>query len=604
MSIDAAETSPEDSDLTASAVRWDVETLLEGQAIDALLDRADELAGQLEAYRGRVGELSPAELSEHMHLSADLQELLGRAGSYASLRFAVDTTDPANGALMQRVDERATAVSTRLLFFELEWVALDDDHVAALLRDPGLDFCAHYLRSLRRYQPHVLSEPEERIMTEKSVTGANAWVRLFSELTSAITVDLPDAEGAPLEAGLARLADPDHAVRKTAAQAVTDALQPGIRTRAYVFNTIAADKATDDRLRTYPSWISARNLANEATDESVEALVDAVVGRYEIARRWYRLKARILGVDRIADYDRMSSLAESTQEIGWAEGSEIVIDAYRSFSPTLADGAARFIDERWIDAPATAGKRPGAFCAYTVPAHHPYVFLNWTGRRRDVLTLAHELGHGLHALLSQPQGIYHHFTPLTLAETASVFGETVTFDRLLDMTDDPGERLALLAESVEGSIATVFRQVSMNRFEHAVHTERRDAGELSVERFGELWSGTQSDLMGDAVTITENYRSWWSYIPHFIGTPGYVYAYAYGQLLALSVYQRYREGGDAFIPQYLELLAAGGSMPPAELGRLVDCDLEDPAFWDAGLDLVAEQVAAAEQAARDAGRIS
>ena len=346
MSIDAAETSPEDADLTASAVRWDIETLLDGQDIDALLDRADELAGRLEQYRRRVGELSAAELAEHMHLSADLQELLGRAGSYASLRFAVDTTDPAHGALMQRVDERATAVSTRLLFFELEWVALDDDHVATLLRDPDLEFCGHYLRSLRRYQPHVLSEPEERILTEKSVTGANAWVRLFSELTSAITVDLPDAAGAPLEAGLSLLADPNHSVRKTAAQAVTDALEPGLRTRAYVFNTIAADKAIDDRLRTYPSWISARNLANEASDESVEALVDAVVGRYEIARRWYRLKARILGVDRIADYDRMASLAESTQEIGWAEGSEIVLDAYRSFSPTLADGATRFMDER------------------------------------------------------------------------------------------------------------------------------------------------------------------------------------------------------------------------------------------------------------------
>ena len=237
---------------------------------------------------------------------------------------------------------------------------------------------------------------------------------------------------------------------------MTEGLAEGLRTRAYVFNTIASDKSIEDRLRHYPSWLSSRNLSNEATDASVEALVSAVVKRYEIARRWYRLKARILGLDQLADFDRMASLAESSEQVGWAEAAEIVVDSYRSFSPVLADGARRFIDEGWIDAPAVAGKRPGAFCAYTVPSHHPYVFLNWTGQRRDVLTLAHELGHGLHALLSREQGIYHQSTPLTLAETASVFGETVTFERLLEMTTEPNERLALLAESVEGSIATSF----------------------------------------------------------------------------------------------------------------------------------------------------
>ncbi|MFV2039401.1 MAG: M3 family oligoendopeptidase, partial [Acidimicrobiales bacterium] len=416
-------------------------------------------------------------------------------------------------------------------------------------------------------------------------------------------VDLPKSPGASLEAGLWMLGDPDRATRRAAAAAVTAGLLPGIRTRAFVFNTLAADKATDDRLRNYPTWVSSRNLSNEATDNSVQALVGAVVSRYEIARRWYRLKAQILGLDDFADYDRMASLAQSREQIGWSEATRIVLDSYRSFSPTLADGAQRFIDENWIDAPTTPGKQPGAFCAYTVPAHHPYVFLNWTGQRRDVLTLAHELGHGLHALLSRPQGVYHQSTPLTLAETASVFGETVTFGRLLAMTDDPDERLALLAESVEGSIATVFRQVAMNRFEDAVHTERREVGELSVERFGDLWASSQVDLMGDSVGITDDYRSWWSYIPHFIGSPGYVYAYAYGQMLALSVYRRYRDGGDSFIPQYMELLAAGGSMSPTELGRIVDCDLEDPAFWDAGLDLVEEQVTAAEEAAVAAGRL-
>lgn len=597
-----------DPDLTAADVRWDIEPLLDGRDIDSLLDEADQIAAELEAHRGTVATMSVAELAAHMARSAELQTILGRAGNYAQLRFAVDTVDPHNGARMMQVQERSTAIATRLLWFELEWVAVDDSRAEELLDDPALDFCGHHLRGMRRYQPHVLTEAEERILTEKDVTGASAWVRLFSELTSELTVELPGADGATttrtLSDGLARLSDPDRQVRAQAAQAVTDGLAPGLRTRAAIFNTVVADKAIEDRLRNYPSWISARNLANEASDESVQALIDAVVNRYDIARRWYRLKAQMLGLDRLADYDRLASLAQDEVQIGWAEGTRLVVDSYRSFSGELAEGAQRFIDEGWIDAPAVPGKRPGAFCAYTVPAHHPYLMLNWTGQRRDVLTLAHELGHGLHAMLARHQGVYHQFTPLTLAETASVFGETVTFDRLLSMTDDPDERLSLLAESVEGSIATVFRQVAMNRFEDMVHTERRDAGELSVDRFGELWATSQTDLMGDAVEITDNYRSWWSYVPHFIGTPGYVYAYAYGQLLALSVYQRYRETGESFIPQYLELLSAGGSLPPDELGRLVNCDLNDPGFWDAGLDLVDEQVTAAEEAARASGRLS
>ena len=596
-----------DPDLTAAEVRWDIEPLLDGRDIDTLLADADAIADELEGHRGTVASMTAADLAGYMARSAELQTILGRAGNYAQLRFAVDTVDPGNGARMMQVQERSTAIATRLLWFELEWVAVDDDVADALLADPGLDFCAHHLRGLRRYQPHVLSEPEERIMTEKDVTGVSAWVRLFSELSSELTVELPDESGAlttqTLSDGLARLSDPDREVRAQAAQAVTDGLAPGLRTRASIFNTVLADKAIDDRLRNYPSWVSARNLSNEASDESVQALIDAVVNRYDIARRWYRLKAEILGLDRLADYDRLASLADDEVQVGWDEGTRLVLDSYRSFSDQLADGAQRFIDEGWIDAPAVPGKRPGAFCAYTVPAHHPYLMLNWTGQRRDVLTLAHELGHGLHAMLARHQGVYHQFTPLTLAETASVFGETVTFDRLLSMANGAGERLSLLAESVEGSIATVFRQVSMNRFEDMVHTERREAGELSVERFGELWATSQSDLMGDAVEITDNYRSWWSYVPHFIGSPGYVYAYAYGQLLALSVYQRYRETGASFIPQYLELLSAGGSMPPEELGQLVDCDLTDPGFWDAGLDLVEEQVTAAEEAARASGRL-
>jgi oligoendopeptidase F len=591
------------SDLLATNVAWDLEPLLEGRGrpgVDELLDDAERGAEELEAYRGRLGELDAPGLATMMRELGAIHEAAGRAGSYASLAFAIDTTDPGRGALLQHVEERTTAISNRLLFVELEWAEVDDAQAEALLVDPALDFCAHHLRSARRYRPHLLSEPEERVLADKAVTGRGAWARLFSELTSTIEVDL-DGQAAALEQGLSRLQSPDADERRRVARAVTEALAPGLRTRAYVFNTLLADKATDDRLRHFDGWLASMNLANEASDESVQALVDAVRRRYDIPQRWYRLKAKLLGVDVLHDYDRMAPVAAAEVEFGWDEGRALVLDAYRSFSPDLADVVKRFFDEHWIDAPVRTGKRPGAFCAYTVPSHHPYLLLNWTATRRDVLTLAHELGHGVHAYLARDQGIFHQTTPLTLAETASVFGETVTFGLLLEQTDDPDQRLALLAENLEGQIATVFRQTAMNRFEDHVHNERRNAGELSVDRFGELWAETQAEMLGDSVELTDGYRTWWSYIPHFIGTPGYVYAYAYGQLLALSVYAQYEERGAEFVPSYLELLSRGGSQPPEELGKVVGVDLADPEFWDGGLDIIEQRMAAAEAAA--AGRV-
>ncbi len=504
---------------------------------------------------------------------------------------------------MARTDERGTAINNEIIFVELEWAAVPDEQAAALLADDRLAFCRHYLESARRYRPHLLTEPEERILSDKSLTASGAWVRLFSELTSAITVDLDEETTVGLEQGLSLLMSPEREVRQAAAEAVSTALEPGLRTRAFVFNTLLVDKSIDDRLRHYPHWLADRNLSNEASDESVQALVDAVQARYDIPQRWYALKAQLLGLPKLADYDRMASVASADEEFGWTAARDLVLDAYASFSPDLATVAHRFFDEAWIDAPVRPGKRPGAFCAYTVPSQHPYLLLNWTGRRRDVLTLAHEMGHGLHAYLAREQGIFHQTTPLTLAETASVFGETVTFGRLLAATSDPAARLALLAESLEGQIATVFRQVAMNRFEDRVHTRRRNEGELSVEQFNEAWEETQAAMLGDTVEITPGYRTWWSYIPHFMGTPGYVYAYSYGQLLALSVYRAYEQRGDEFVPQYLELLAAGGSRSPEDLGAIVGLDLADPEFWNGGLAIVAEQLEAAEAAARESGRL-
>jgi oligoendopeptidase F len=602
MSHSSQSPSP-DAELEQTA--WDLEPLVDGRGQDGAraqlaqaLDRSQAFAA---SYAGRVAELDSGSLEQAMLELAAIQELVGRAGTYAALQFSVDTADPAAGALMQEVQERGTEIETTLLFFELEWAALEDGQADALLEDERLCFCAHHLRTVRRYREHLLSEAEEKILAEKSVTGAAAWSRLFDELTSAIEVRLGE-ETLALDVALSRLVMPDRTVRRATAEAVTEALAPGLRTRAYLFNTLLADKATDDRLRRYPSWLAARNLSNEASDESVSALIEAVRARYELPRRWYRLKAGLLGVERLADYDRMAAVTNDEVSYSFADARELVLDCYSSFSAKLGEVARSFFDGHYIDAPVRPAKRGGAFCASAVPSAHPYVMLNYTSRRRDVLTLAHELGHGVHFALAAEQGIYHQGTPLTLAETASVFGETIVFGRLLEEDAQPASRLALLAENIEGALATVFRQVAMNRFEELVHTARREQGELSVERFGELWFESQSEMFGDSVEITEGYRAWWSYVPHFIGSPGYVYAYAYGQLLALSVYQQYEQRGEDLVPRYLDLLAAGGSRSPEELGQIVGIDLADPGFWDAGLDLVERQLQAAEEAAREASR--
>jgi oligoendopeptidase F len=586
--------------MTVDTVSWDLSPLVYGEddaGADRLLDEAAARAQAFaEAHAGRVKDLDAPEFVAAVHELMELSELAARAGNYAMLRFSIDTADPAIGALMQRVQEKSTAIETQLLFFELEWATLCDEHAEALMNADGLDTARHFLRSARRYRPHLLSEPEEKILAEKSVSGASAWGRLFSEHVSAITVD-QEGESVTLDSALANLMSPDREVRRSTAEAVTQALEPGLRTRAFIFNTLLHDKATDDRLRHYPNWLAARNLSNEASDESVQALLSAVRSRYELPRRWYRLKAQLLGLDKLADYDRMAAVTQDDEPVAWEDAKDLVLDSYAAFTPELGDPARAFFDDNRIDAPPRPAKRGGAFAAYTVPSEHPYLMLNYTAKRRDVLILAHEMGHGLHAELARPRGILEQHTPLTLAETASVFGETLVFRRLLDQAATPESRLSLLAESIEGSIATVFRQTAMNRFEDLVHTSRREEGELAVERFNELWAQSQDEMLGDSVEVTEGYRSWWSYVPHFIGTPGYVYAYAYGQLLALSIYKRYVDEGQSFVPTYLELLRAGGSKSPEELGAIVGIDLADPGFWDSGLDLVEAQLEEAEEAA-------
>lgn len=582
------------------ATEWDLQPLVnqEGRAgVEHLLAEASSLASAFrDRYAGHLAELDAEGLATAMRELERIEDLAGRASSYASLDFSTNTADPPRGALLQRAEELATEIQTRLLFFDLEWAALEDGRAEELLSSDALDFCRHYLRSARRFRPHLLSEPEEKILAEKSISSQSAWGRLFGELTAALRVVL-DGEEVALEVALSRLQSPDREVRRKAAEAVSQTLEPGLRTRAFIYNTLVHDKAVEDRLRSYEHWLASRNLENEASDESVAALIEAVRRRYDLPQRWYRLKARLLGLDRLADYDRVAPVGAQDASFSFAQARDLVLETYASFDPQAGRIAHRFFSEHWIDAPVRPHKRGGAFCSYTVPSVHPYVLLNFTARRRDVLTMAHELGHGLHAALARDQGIFHFSTPLTLAETASVFGEALVFGRLLERARDDESRLALLAERMDGAVATVFRQMAMNRFEYLVHTRRRNEGELSVARLGDSWTESQAELFGDSVQMGEGYRYWWSYIPHFISVPGYVYAYAYGQLFALSAYRRYLDEGASFVPHYLELLAAGGSRSPERLAEIVGIDLTDPGFWESGLMLVEEQLTDAEQLA-------
>jgi oligoendopeptidase F len=587
----------------AEDIAWDLSDLYDG-GDDARLEQDEQEAEQAaeefrNKYHGKVAELSAAELAGAIEERERIESILTRALYYAHLWFSTDTADPPRGALVARLTEKGAALDTQLLFFGLEIADLEDAHAESLLADPELERWRHWLRSLRKFRPYLLSEPEEKIFTEKSVSGVSAWSRLHEELLSALKVEL-DGETIGLEEAMAKLYSADRDERRRAAEAVTEALAPGLRTRTFVFNTILVDKSIDDRLRGYETWISSRNLRNDTTDEAVEALVDAAVSRYDVPQRYYRLKAKLIDLDRITFYDRFAPVADDPTKVAWDEARDIVVSAYHDFTPEAGDIVERFFRESWIDAPVRENKRTGAFCATTVPGVHPYVLMNFTGDRRSILTLAHELGHGLHGSLTQPLGLFNADTPLTTAETASVFGEALTFKRLLALEEDPRRRLNLLAGRIEDSIATVFRQIAMNRFEHAVHTDRREQGEVATDRFEELWLETQKQMFEDSVDL-DGYGTWWSYIPHFLSTPGYVYAYAYGFLFALAIFRRYEQEGGSMVEPYLDVLRAGGSRPPEELAEIVGLDLTDPVIWASGIEALSAELDEAEALAKEIG---
>jgi len=581
----------------AEQVRWELSELYASPTdpeIEATLKAGLEDAQAFEAdYKGRLATLAPGAFADMMERLEDLQDRVAKPSIYASLLHAQDTANPAHGRLLARVDEAGAERGKHLVFFQLELAELTDEQVAPLFADPRAGRYRHPVEEARKYRPHNLSEVEERLLTERSPVSTGAWVRLFEELSAAIKVQIGD-EKIGLEQALARLREADRARRQSASQGITEALKQDIRTRAYIFNVILQDKAIDDRMRNYPSWISSRNLANETSDAAVQALVEAVTGRYAMVGRYYRVKKRLLGLDELHEWDRYAPVMDATRDLSWEEAKELVLGSYQRFSKAAGELVGEFFERPWIDAALGEHKRGGAFCMGATPRYHPFVMLNYTGKLNDALTLAHELGHGLHDRLARRQTIFDYHPPLTLAETASVFGETLTFDRIMAEETDPKIRLSMLCDQVEGAFATVFRQVSMNRFEDAAHSRRRKEGELSPEQFGELWQEVLQPMFGDSLQLTEDHKPWWSYVGHFYFAPGYVYAYAFGNLLALSVYRRYQESGPEFVERYLEFLAAGGSQRPDELVRTLDMDITDPGFWDAGLTILDGLVAEIE----------
>lgn len=587
----------------AKGIAWDLTDLYAGADdpriaadLDAALLRARAFA---EHYRGRIASaaLTPDLLQQAVSELEGILETVGKASVYAGLVHAADSTPASHGALLAMTQEKASTIRQEVIFFDLEWLSVNDEVAARLVAAPACAHYRHYLEGARRYCPHVLSEPEEKILEEKSNTGSRAFSRLFDEIFSAMTFPV-EIDGKVEELSessvLALLSDARRPVRRHAAAALTHGLQANQLTLGFIYNTLAHDHASDDSLRSYRDPMQSRHLANEIDADTVQALITATEARHDTVQRYYRLKAKILGLDELFDYDRYAPLEHDSSVVTWEECRQTVLAAYHAFSPRMAEVAALFFDKCWIDAEIRPGKRGGAFSSSTTPSAHPYVLVNYTGRVHDVMTVAHELGHGVHQYLSRQQGYLQADTPLTTAETASIFGEMLVFDDLLHKVDSPRHRLSLLCHRIEDTIGTVFRQIALTRFEQKVHHARRQEGELSRPRLCDFWEEVNRNLYGNSVTLSEGYRWWWAYIPHFIHTPFYCYAYGFGDLLVMALYQKYQHDGAPFVQQYLDLLSAGGSRPPADLLKQIGVDIKDPGFWDMGLQPFARMVTEVE----------
>jgi oligoendopeptidase F len=569
---------------------WDLSDLYPGPDSAAL--KSDLMTVEKDArafnerYKGRLEGLDGRAFGAAIAAYEAMQEITGRIMSYAQLVYSGNVADPEVGKFYQTMRERVTTISTDLIFFTLEINELDDAALDAKLSAPETAKYAPWLRDVRLFRPHQLSEDMERLLHEKYVAGPAAWNRLFDETMAALRFSV-DGKTLTTEETLHLLSDHDGAVRQKAAKALGTVLRQNARVFCLVTNTLAKDKEIDDKWRHYPRPQSARNLGNQVEDEVVDALVSAVKAAYpRLSHAYYQMKAGWFGKDKLDYWDRNAPLPESEDKIiKWDEAQRIVLGAYGAFSGELATIGKRFFDNAWIDAPAREGKAGGAFAHPTVPSAHPYLLLNYQGRTRDVMTLAHELGHGVHQVLAGPQGTLMADTPLTLAETASVFGEMLTFRALLAAERDPKRRRSMLASKVEDMLNTVVRQIAFYEFELRVHTERRE-GELTEQRLCDIWIDVQRESLGPALRFDDDYRYFWTYIPHFIHSPFYVYAYAFGDCLVNSLYAVYQNAEAGFAERYLDMLRAGGTKRHKELLAPFGLDATDPAFWDKGLSVV------------------
>ncbi len=582
----------------ASAPCWDLSDLYRSVSdpqIEADLAAGLEMAEALSAdFRGRIavpGGPGPQLMAEALSRYEAVLEKIWKTASYAHLMHSADSRPPENGALYARCQELATKAETILMFLELDWISLPDGDAAPVIASSECARWKHYLSSSRRYKPHTLSEPEEIILTEKRLTGIAAFRRFFDEINSSakfkITVEGEKRSVNQSEA-LALLYSPDREVRIEGHRGFSEGLRKMRHSMVFILNNVVQDHAVDNRLRRFEHPADPRHLSNEIDRRSVAVLMDACEAGGHIVRDYYRLKAKLLGLNQLFDYDRYAPVQIEGSGIpacAWDSACSVVVKAFTDFSPILGDIAADFIEKRWIDAEIRAGKRGGAFCSPGVPSIHPYILTNFTGKLNDAMTLAHELGHGVHQYLSRDKGILQCSTPLTLAETASVFGEMLVFQRLVSRETNHKIRLALYCNRLEDAFATVFRQVALTRFEEKVHAARAK-GELTGDEIDRLWLEANESMLGEAVKTTEGYRLWWSYIGHFVHSPFYCYAYSFGELLVLSLWSQYQREGSSFVPKYLELLRSGGTDSPANLISKVGLDINEASFWRAGISVL------------------
>ena len=563
----------------------------EDPAFAADMKTGEEMARAFaETYRGKLAALTGEGLAAALKDYEALSDLLGRTGSYAQLHYVGDTTDSQRGKFYGDVSARLTEISTLLLFFELELNRIDDKALAEAMKVPALAHYRPWIDNLRMEKPYQLDDKLEELFLEKSQTSSSAFNRLFDETMAGLRFEV-DGEKLPLEPTLNMMQSPDEAVRRKGSDALAKTFGENVKLFTLITNTLAKDKEISDRWRGFSDIADARHLSNRVEPEVVAALVESVRRNYEkISHRYYRMKAKWLGKDKLMHWDRNAPLpAEDTREVPWTEAQEMVLSAYGQFAPEMASIAEAFFEKCWIDAPSRPGKAPGAFAHPTVPSAHPYVLLNYLGKTRDVMTLAHELGHGVHQVLAAKQGALMASTPLTLAETASVFGEMLTFQALLAKTTDPKKRKALLASKVEDMINTVVRQIAFYTFERKVHEARKE-GELTPDQINAIWMEVQHESLGDAIEFGPGYETFWTYIPHFIHSPFYVYAYAFGDCLVNSLYARYRESEQGFQDKYFEMLKAGGTKHHSDLLRPFGLDAADPGFWDKGLSVISGMI--------------